>query len=113
MPFLKKAPACQSETGLTLDGCHERPEAETRPRSPLKCVVKKPRAGIIKREDHTRTAQRKAYQASVSGKMARDMSLWKCCNPDTSGGKWRRSCRDRRDRAFPFTRHALILSRGH
>src|SRR5882762_2633335 len=52
MPFLKKAPACQSETGLTLDGCHERPEAETRPRSPLKCVVKKPRAGIIKRGSH-------------------------------------------------------------
>jgi hypothetical protein len=27
---------------------------------------------------------------SVGRKVAADTSLWKCCNPDTSGGKWRR-----------------------
>jgi hypothetical protein len=28
---------------------------------------------------------------SAGRKVAGDTSLWKCCNPDTSGGKWRRS----------------------
>jgi hypothetical protein len=41
-----------------------------------------------------------AIRHSVGGKVAGDKSLWKCCNPDTSGGKWRRLSRGCPDRTF-------------
>ena len=42
-------------------------------------------------------------------KEAGDTILWECCNPDTSGGKWRRSSRDwPRSNLLPVARHYLF-----
>jgi hypothetical protein len=41
-----------------------------------------------------------AIRHSVGGKVAGDTRLWKCCNPDTSGGKWWRQSRDYQDPTF-------------
>jgi hypothetical protein len=51
-----------------------------------------------------------AIRHSVGGKVAGDASLWKCCNPDTSGGNRRRLSPD--CRIEPFASCSVLPIRG-
>jgi hypothetical protein len=48
------------------------------------------RAALIPKGRTQKEQRARPIGHSVGRKVAADTSLWKCCNPDTSGGKWRR-----------------------